>query len=500
MERPRVIACIQVRMGSTRLPGKALMKMEGKNAIEWIVQRLSRCTSIDQIVMATSTNPENDPLIEVAERLGIKWYREADERDVVGRFLHCCETFGADAAVRVTADCPLVDPELVDKLVGLYREDPTGYDAVTNVLPPTFPDGSDLDVLPKRTLERLDREIPLDDMHRDWLTPYLYNPKHGFRIRPYRSEHNLSGYRITMDYPEDMALITRVFAHFKEQPFGLNDIIAFLDAHPEIRDLVKDRVDTAITQGAQMRSAAYKRLEEKTNTHTGTVSIVIPAYNEVNTIREILKRIENVDLSGLQKQVIIVDDCSTDGTRAILAEYEKQHTVIYQERNQGKGAALRRGFQAVTGDYAIIQDADLEYNPEEYPFLLAPMLEGRSDVVFGSRFVGDRPHRVLLFWHSIGNKFLTFLSNCLSNLNLTDMETCYKAFTKQALFAIRDQLVSDRFGIEPEITARVAKQRFRIYEVGISYSGRTYEEGKKIGWKDGVQAIWCIIRFNLFLR
>jgi len=217
------------------------------------------------------------------------------------------------------------------------------------------------------------------------------------------------------------------------------------------------------------------------------LSIIIPVYNEAATI-----------LKLLEKEIILVDDCSTDGTREILNKLVDKYKIIFQEKNQGKGAALRRGFQETTGDFIIIQDADLEYDPNEYPLLLAPLLDGRADVVYGSRFVGDRPHRVLFFWHYVGNKILTLFSNMLTGLNLTDMETCYKAFTREALVKIRDELKSNRFGIEPEITARVAKNNLRIYEVGVSYSGRTYAEGKKINWPDGVSALWAIIRFNIF--
>ena len=225
------------------------------------------------------------------------------------------------------------------------------------------------------------------------------------------------------------------------------------------------------------------------------LSVVIPVYNEVGTIKEIVSRVQAVDL---EKEIIIVDDGSTDGTRELLPEITLSHEnirVLYHDRNQGKGAALRTGFEGATGDIVIIQDADLEYDPREYPVLLAPILDGRADIVYGSRFLGG-PHRVLFFWHYLGNKFLTLLSNALTNLNLTDMETCYKVFRREVLNDI--QLKSNRFGFEPEFTAKIAKKGFRIYETSISYSGRTYAEGKKIGWKDGVKAIFAIIWFRFF--
>jgi glycosyltransferase involved in cell wall biosynthesis len=231
---------------------------------------------------------------------------------------------------------------------------------------------------------------------------------------------------------------------------------------------------------------------------TRKLSIIIPVYNEKNTILKLLEAVERVNLVGLEKEIVIVDDFSTDGTRDVLFGLKNKYKVFFQNKNQGKGAAVRRGFQEANGDFVIIQDADLEYDPKEYALLLEPLLDGRADAVYGSRFMGNRPHRVLFFWHYLGNQFLTLLSNMFTDLNLTDMETCYKAFTKEALAKFKDKLVSNRFGIEPEITARAARANLRIYEVGISYSGRTYAEGKKINWKDGVAAIWAIIRFNIF--
>jgi glycosyltransferase involved in cell wall biosynthesis len=226
------------------------------------------------------------------------------------------------------------------------------------------------------------------------------------------------------------------------------------------------------------------------------VSIIIPCYNEKEYICELVKRVKEAPLS--LKEMIIVDDFSSDGTRELIkADIEKQvDKVIYHDKNMGKGASLRDGFRAATGDVVIVQDADLEYDPREYPRLLGPILDDKADVVFGSRFVGSGEHRVLYFWHSMGNQFLTFFSNIFTNLNLTDMETCYKAFRKGVLDKIVIQ--EDRFGFEPEIVAKVARLKCRIYEVGISYSGRTYEQGKKINWKDGLHAFWCILKYNLF--
>lgn len=226
------------------------------------------------------------------------------------------------------------------------------------------------------------------------------------------------------------------------------------------------------------------------------LSIVIPVYNEAATIIELLNLVTSIDV-GMDKEVIIVDDCSKDGTRDVLTQAVVEHPewrVLFHDINRGKGAALRTGFAAATGDFVIIQDADLEYDPREYPLLLRPLLENRADVVFGSRFLGGGPHRVCFFWHYQGNKFLTTFSNMMTNLNLTDMEVCYKVFRREVLQSI--SLKEDRFGFEVEITAKVSHGKWRIYEVPISYYGRSYEEGKKITWKDGFRAIWCIIKYR----
>jgi glycosyltransferase involved in cell wall biosynthesis len=228
---------------------------------------------------------------------------------------------------------------------------------------------------------------------------------------------------------------------------------------------------------------------------TLNLSIVIPCYNEIDTIEQVVENV--VAVTAEDRDIIIVDDGSTDGTRELLADRieGKAARVIYQERNRGKGAALRAGFAAARNDIVVVQDADFEYDPNDYAILIEPIVNDQADVVYGSRFKGNRPHRVLYFWHRMGNGLLTFLSNMFTNLNLTDMETGYKAFRREVIQSIR--IEEDRFGFEPEITAKVAHRRYRIYEVGIAYFGRTYAEGKKIGWKDGVWAVWCILKYNL---
>ena len=226
------------------------------------------------------------------------------------------------------------------------------------------------------------------------------------------------------------------------------------------------------------------------------ISIVIPVFNERNTVEQLVKAVRAAEVAEIE--IIVVDDASTDGTQQILKEKISSLAtqIIYQPRNMGKGAALRAGFAAATGDVVLVQDADLEYNPADYPTLLEPILTGKADAVFGSRFMGGRPHRVLYFWHMVGNRFLTLLSNMFTNLNLTDLETCYKAFRADVIKNL--DLREDRFGFEPEVTAKLAKANCRIYEVGISYNGRTYSEGKKVNWKDGFHAIYAIVRYNLF--
>ena len=233
------------------------------------------------------------------------------------------------------------------------------------------------------------------------------------------------------------------------------------------------------------------------NPSSFTLSIIIPCYNEINTINELINKVKSSAIKS--KQIIIIDNCSNDGTREFLSNLKDESlTIVFNERNLGKGGSLAKGFALATGNITLIQDADLEYDPSEYQKLIAPILNGQADVVYGSRFMGEAPHRVLYFWHRVGNGFLTLLSNILTDINLTDMETCYKVFRTNIIKSIK--IKEKGFGFEPEVTAKIARLNCRIYEVGISYFGRTYEEGKKVGWKDGLVAIWCILKYNLISK
>lgn len=257
----------------------------------------------------------------------------------------------------------------------------------------------------------------------------------------------------------------------------------------EVADVTPEQLQQWLGAGVCRRLGVYQIPA------TLRLSVVIPIYNERDTLEEILRRVR---AERIPKEIILVDDGSRDGTREILARLEGQEDlkIVYHDRNRGKGAAITTGFKHCTGDIVIIQDADLEYSPEEYARLIQPIVEGQADVVYGSRFLGDSAHRVLYYWHYLGNRMLTTASNLFTNLNLTDMETCYKVFRREVIEAIAPTLKQCRFGIEPELTAKIARRKCRVYEVAIGYAGRTYEEGKKIGWRDGVKALWCILRYS----
>jgi len=259
-------------------------------------------------------------------------------------------------------------------------------------------------------------------------------------------------------------------------------------SHERPSELTQETLERLLGAGGCRRLGLYRIPADL------LLSVVIPVYNERHTIREIISRVRQVPIA---KEIILVDDGSKDGTRAILdgMRGEDDLRIIFHDKNQGKGAALKTGFGHATGGIVLIQDADLEYDPAEYARLIQPIIENRADVVYGSRFLGDGCHRVLYFWHYLGNRVLTTLSNMFTNLNLTDMETCYKVFRREVIQEITPTLKQKRFGIEPELTAKVARRNFRVYELAISYDGRTYKEGKKIGWRDGLKALWCIVRY-----
>jgi spore coat polysaccharide biosynthesis protein SpsF (cytidylyltransferase family) len=262
MDRLRVVACIQARMKSTRLPGKVLLPIAGKTSIERIRDRLREAHEIDETVLVTSTERANDPLVEHAESLGLRVWREESETDLVSRFLHALQTFQADAFVRVTADCPLVDPGLVNEIVRSFRADPEAWDVITNVTPPTWPDGLDLDLFPRSTMERLDAEVPKEDLHREWMTTYVYKHPESFRIKNVPAPRDLMSYRLTLDYPEDLELFNKIFEHFGNHIVGWEEVITWLDEHQDIKNIVAHLIDTVVVEEAHVRSAAYKALTD----------------------------------------------------------------------------------------------------------------------------------------------------------------------------------------------------------------------------------------------